>query len=154
MVVSVREGDWPLDVFVDEGWAGSSEKTIKLYTIDGDYLDLLFLSIQYLLPLFPSLLILCETVRNLLKYCPIGSTNSSIPSRKQLTGRRCHETFGTGAFPILTTDRQAPAVLAAGAGCFFLLLHSSLVFGRKYREKIVQHMVQAIVPSPFVTPKR
>ena len=28
-------------------------------------------------------------------------------------------TFGTGAFPILTTDTQVPAVLAVGAGRFF-----------------------------------
>ena len=36
------------------------------------------------------------------------------------------------AFPILTTDKQVPAVLAVGAGCFFLPLHWSLFFAVKW----------------------
>ena len=41
------------------------------------------------------------------------------------------------------------AVLAVGAGCFFLSLHWSLFFGRKYREKTVQQMMQAITFNPL-----
>ena len=39
---------------------------------------------------------------------------------------------------------------------FCLHLHRSLFFGRKFREKIVQHLLQAIpfVPFPFVTLKK
>ena len=44
---------------------------------------------------------------------------------------------------------QVPAELAVGAGRFFLHLFWSLFFGRKYREKIVQHMLQAISFSLF-----
>ena len=50
-------------------------------------------------------LLLLETVGKLLKHCLIGPSNSSLPCWKQLTWWQCHGTFGTGAFPILTTDR-------------------------------------------------
>ena len=49
----------------------------------------------------------------------------------------------------MTTDRQMPAVYAVGVGRFFLPLHWSLFFCRKYRELIVQHMVQAKAFSPL-----
>ena len=127
---------------VSEGWAGSSENTMKLHTIDGliqvgyakqrptvikgavcDYLNLHFLSIPYLSSSF-SPLPLPETVGNPLKHCAIGPLNSSIPSWKQFIRLRCRGTFGTGAFPILTTDRQVPAVLAVGAVHFFLPVYA------------------------------
>ena len=129
---------------------------MKLHTIDGliqvgyakqrptvivgavcDYLNLHFLSIPYLSSSFSPLL-LPETVGN-----------SSIPSWKQFMRLRCRGTFGTGAFPILTTDRQVPAVLAVGAVHFFLPVYWSLFIGRKYREMLVKHMLQAIVFSAF-----
>ena len=61
-----------------------------------DYLDSFTLPVNpvsffLFFPLF-----LLETVGNLLKHCPIGPSNSSIP---------CRGTFGTEAFPIFTTDR-------------------------------------------------
>ena len=74
---------------VSEGWAGSSENTMKLHSIDGltqfgyatqrpivlvgavcDYLDSLFLLIPYLFFFFSPLLLL-ETVGKLQKHCLI-----------------------------------------------------------------------------------
>ena len=59
----------------------------------------------------------------------------------------CRGIFGTGTFPILSTHRQVPVVLAVGAGRFTLPLHWSLFFGRKYWEMIVEHEQQAIAFS-------
>ena len=51
-----------------------------------EYLDLLCLPIPYLpLSFRPLSLLLYKTVRNLLKHCPLGQSNSSISSWKQLT---------------------------------------------------------------------
>ena len=44
---------------------------------------------------------------------------------------------------------QVPAVLAVGVGRFFLPLYWSLFFGRKYWEKIAQHMQRAIAILHF-----
>ena len=50
-------------------------------------------------------LLLLETVGGLRGHCPIGPSDSGIPCWKQLTWRLCRGIFGTGAFPILTSDR-------------------------------------------------
>ena len=80
---------------VSEGWAGSSDNAMKLHSIDGltqvgyakqrptllvgavcDYLD------SFTLPVNPVSFFLFSP---LLKHCPIGPSNSSIPCWKQLT---------------------------------------------------------------------
>ena len=86
---------------VSEGWAGSSENTMKLHSIDGltqvgyakqrptvlvgavcDYLDSFTLPVNSVSFFLFSPLLLLETVG---KHCPIGPSNSSIPCWKQLT---------------------------------------------------------------------
>ena len=83
---------------VYEGWAGSSENTMNRHSIDDptqvgcakqritvlvgtvcDYLDSFTLPVNLVSFFLFSPFFLLETVGNLLKHCPIGPSNSSIP---------------------------------------------------------------------------
>ena len=96
---------------------------------------------------FPPLFLL-ETVGNLLKHCPIGPSNSSIPCWKQLTWWQCRGIFGTGAFPIST--RQIGACCACSkCGTFLFAPLIVIVLWPQYREKIAQHRLRAIAVLHF-----
>ena len=92
--------------------------------------------------LFPISPLLCETVGNLLKHCP---SNYNLPSWEKMQWNFWH----WSVCPILTTHKQVSAVLAVDAGRFFLPSQWSLFFGRKYREKIIEHLLQTIPFSPL-----
>ena len=123
----------PIDGPTQVGYA--KQRPTVLVVAVCDYLDSLFLSIPYLSSFFPS-----PPSWNCRK------SAETLPHRTVKLQHTLLETvvlvkmpwnFGTEAFPKLTTDRQVPAVLAVGAGRFFLPLYWSLFFRRKYGEKIV-----------------
>ena len=79
------------------------------------------MSIPYLPFSFSPLpLLLCETVRNLLKHCPIGPSNSSISSWKQLPWNLWH-------WSVSDIDHRQTSARCACSRCGTFLFAPSLV---------------------------
>ena len=158
--MSLRVGDWSLDSFVSEGWAGSSENTMKLHPIDGltqvgyakqrptvlvgavcDYFDSLFMSIPYLSSFFPS--------------PPTWNCRKSVETLPHRTVKLQHtllETVDLVKMPwnfwhwsISDIDhRQFGACYTCSrCGTFLFAPLLAIVLRPQYREKIVQHMLRA-----------
>ena len=98
--------------------------------------------------LFPPLFLL-ETVGNLLKHCPIGPSNSSIPCWKQLTMVTVPRNFWHWSVSDID-HRQIGAFCACSkCGTFLFAPLMVIVLWPQYREKIAQHMLRAIAVFHF-----
>ena len=109
-----------------------------------DYLDSFTLPVNPVSFFVFAPLLLLETVGNLLKHCPIGPSNSSIPCWKQLTGDSALELSALERFRYLP---QIDACSKCETFLFAPLL--VIVLWPQYREKIAQYMLRAIAVLYF-----